>query len=84
MIPEAYKEVIQDIKVEEVHRKVVDEKAEVTSIYGTPEEMQKKAKEGYFVRASIWDYKTCNGSHLFPAERNTKSGWGVCALLSRV
>lgn len=50
MIPEAYKEVIQDIKVEEVHRKVVDEKAEVTSIYGTPEEMQEKAKEGYFVR----------------------------------
>ena len=50
MIPEAYKEVIQDIKVEEVHRKVVDEKVEVTSIYGTPEEMQEKAKEGYFVR----------------------------------
>ena len=52
-IPEVYKDVISEMRVEEVRRKVVDEageKAEVCSAYGTPEEMQKRAKEGYFVR----------------------------------
>lgn len=49
-IPEAYKDVIQDMRVETVRRKVVDEKAERTSVYGTPEEMQEKAETGYFVR----------------------------------
>lgn len=52
-IPEVYKDVISEMRVEEVRRKVVDEageKSEVCSAYGTPEEMQKRAKEGYFVR----------------------------------
>lgn len=52
-LPEAYKEVITNMKVEEVRRKVkgkseTAEKPE--SIYGTPEEMLERAKEGYFVR----------------------------------
>ena len=53
LIPEAYKEVISDMEVTEVRRKVSDETEEDTeaaSIYGTPEEMQARAKEGYFVR----------------------------------
>lgn len=33
------------------------------------------------VRASIWNYKTSHGSHLFSSKRNAKSGWGVCTLL---
>lgn len=52
-IPEAYKDVISEMKVLEVRRKVVDEteeKVENRSVYGTPEEMQERAKEGYFVR----------------------------------
>lgn len=52
-IPEAYKDIISDIKVKEVRRKVRDEEEKsgnVKSIYGTPEEMQERAKEGYFVR----------------------------------
>ena len=49
-IPEAYKDVIQDMKVEEVRRKVVDEKEPCISIYGSEAEMQEKAREGYFVR----------------------------------
>lgn len=52
-VPEAYKDVISDMKVEEVRRKVKDEidEAEVAvSMYGTPAEMQERAKEGYFVR----------------------------------
>lgn len=52
-VPEAYKDVISGIKIEEVRRKVKDaqeEGAVLSSIYGTPEEMQERAKEGYFVR----------------------------------
>lgn len=49
-IPEAYKEVIDDIRVEEVRRKVVDEKEEIPFVKGTMEEMVERAKEGYFVR----------------------------------
>ena len=53
VIPDAYKEVISDMEVTEVRRKVGDEgdeDEETASIYGTPEEMQERAKEGYFVR----------------------------------
>ena len=49
-IPEAYKSVIQDMKVETVRRKVVDEKPEKDRVYGSQEEMLEKAKTGYFVR----------------------------------
>lgn len=52
-IPEAYKEVISDMRVAEVRRKVKSEKeaGENTEfIYGTPEEMLERAKEGYYVR----------------------------------
>lgn len=50
-IPTAYKDIIVEMKVEEVRRKVKDEPGEkVESIYGTPEEMQERAQEGYFVR----------------------------------
>ena len=53
LIPEVYADVISDIRVEEVRRKVRDEEEKsenVKSIYGTPEEMMERAKEGYFVR----------------------------------
>ena len=53
VVPDAYREVISDIKVSEVRRKVSDETEEdeeTASIYGTPEDMQARAKEGYFVR----------------------------------
>lgn len=52
-IPEAYKGVISDIEVKEVRRKVNDEpeiQEPAKSIYGTPEEMMARAREGYFVR----------------------------------
>lgn len=53
VIPEAYKEAITDIEVKEVRRKARDEaetEEPAGSIYGTPEEMMERAKEGYFVR----------------------------------
>lgn len=53
VIPEAYEDVITDIEVKEVRRKVSDGaemKEPAGSIYGTAEEMMERAKEGYFVR----------------------------------
>lgn len=53
VIPEAYKDVISDIEIKEVRRKVSDEpevNQQAESIYGTQEEMVARAKEGYFVR----------------------------------
>ena len=49
-IPEAYKEVISKIKVEEVRRLVKEEREEAKPVYGTLKEMQERAREGYFVR----------------------------------
>ena len=50
-IPEAYKDVISDIKVENVRRKVSnDTSEEIKSPYGTPETMKERAMQGYFVR----------------------------------
>ncbi len=51
-IPDAYKDVITDIEVKEVSRKIPKEETPDTpkSIYGTAEEMMARAKEGYFVR----------------------------------
>ena len=53
VVPDAYKDVVSDMEVVEVRRKVSDEPEEdegSAAIYGTPEEMQARAKEGYFVR----------------------------------
>lgn len=53
VIPEAYKDIISDIEIKEVRRKVSDElqaDEPAKSIYGTQEEMIARAKEGYFVR----------------------------------
>lgn len=54
-IPDAYKEVIQDMKIEEVRRLIKDEPdpndvKDNESPYGTQEEMMERAKQGYFVR----------------------------------
>lgn len=52
-IPEAYKKEISDMRIEEVRRKVKSEKEtgeNTESVYGTPEEMLERAKEGYYVR----------------------------------
>lgn len=53
VIPEAYKDIISNIEIKEVRRKVSDElqaDEPFKSIYGTQEEMIARAKEGYFVR----------------------------------
>ena len=51
-VPEAYKNVIDNIEVKEVRHLVKDEERPENkeTIYGTAEEMLERAKEGYFVR----------------------------------
>lgn len=52
-VPEAYKEILSGMEVKEVRRKVKEEPAESEKagpVYGTPEEMQERAKEGYYIR----------------------------------
>lgn len=63
-IPEMYKDAIEGIKIEEVRREVVDEKAESEPIDGTTVEMQEKAKEGYFVRDPERNLVYCPGGEI--------------------
>lgn len=53
IVPDVYKDVISDVEIKEVRRKVSDEtetETKVKSVYGTDEYMLARAKEGYFVR----------------------------------
>lgn len=73
-IPEAYAEVIQDMRVETVRRKVVDEKQENSSVYGSPEEMLEKAKEGYFVRDPERNMVYCPAGEILRQKSIKKNG----------
>lgn len=76
-IPEAYAEVIQEMKVETVRRKVEDEKEENrenSRVYGSPEEMQEKAQEGYFVRDPERNLVYCPGGDILRQKSIKKNG----------
>ncbi|OUO24735.1 transposase [Eubacterium sp. An3] len=76
-IPEAYAEVIQEMKVETVRRKVEDEKEENrenSRVYGSPEEMQEKAQEGYFVRDPERNLVYCPGGEILRQKSIKKNG----------
>ena len=76
-IPEAYAEVIQEMKVETVKRKVEDEKEENrenSRVYGSPEEMQEKAQEGYFVRDPERNLVYCPGGEILRQKSIKKNG----------
>lgn len=73
-IPEAYAEVIQDMRVETVRRKVVDEKQENSSVYGSPGEMLEKAKEGYFVRDPERNMAYCPAGEILRQKSIKKNG----------
>lgn len=49
-IPDAYRDVLKDAKVVEKRKLVKEEFSKQSALYGTPEEMIARAKEGYFVR----------------------------------
>lgn len=78
IIPDAYKDVITDIEVVEVRRKVNDEQgtdSETPSVYGTPEEMMERAEEGYFVRDPERNLVYCPGGEILRQKCIKKKGY---------
>lgn len=76
-IPEVYKEVIKEMKVEEVRRKVKKESEELEKaecIYGKPEKMQERAREGYFVRDPEKNLVYCPGGEILRQKCIKKNG----------
>lgn len=76
VIPEAYEDVITDIEVKEVRRKVSEEEAKVSveSIYGTSEEMMERAKGGYFVRDPERNLVYCQNGEILRQKCIKKNG----------
>ena len=77
-IPEAYRECITNMKVEEVRRRVPDEETEKAeepeSVYGTTDEMVARAKEGYFVRDPERNLVYCPGGEILRQKCVKKNG----------
>lgn len=74
-IPEAYKDVISDIKVETVRRKVSDDTSEeIKSPYGTPEAMKERAMQGYFVRDPERNFVYCPAGEILRQKCIKKGG----------
>ncbi|MDO4544954.1 MAG: transposase [Bacillota bacterium] len=75
-IPEAYEEIITDMRVEEVKRAKKDEAEEETSkfIYGTAEEMQERTEEGYYVRGSERNIVYCPAGEVLRRKNIKKNG----------
>lgn len=77
-IPDAYADVVTKAEVKEVRRMVKDDEAgaeeEPKSIYGTPEEMQERAKEGYFVRDPERNLVYCPGGEILRQKSIKKNG----------
>jgi len=75
VVPEVYKEIIEDIEIVEVRKKVIDETEEKTrSPYGTEEEMKARASEGYYVRDPERDQVHCPGGEVLRRKSIKKSG----------
>lgn len=77
VIPETYKDVITDIEVKEIRRKVSDEpkpKVAGKSPYGTPEEMKARAAEGYFVRDPEQNLVYCPNGEILRQKCLKKNG----------
>lgn len=74
IIPEEYKDVIKDIEVKEITRKVKKEIKEIKSIYGSEEEMKSRAKEGYYVRDPERNIVYCPKGEILRQKSIKKSG----------
>ena len=77
IIPDAYKNVISEMEIKDVRRKVSDEPEEektVRSIYGTDAEMQARAKEGYFVRDPEKNLVYCPSGEILRQKSIKKNG----------
>lgn len=75
VIPEAYEKYIDEIQVKEHNKKIYDEEPEVkTSVYGTEEELQERAAEGYFVRDPERNVVYCPAGEMLRAKCIKKNG----------
>lgn len=75
VVPEAYKEFIEDMEVKEVRRLVSDEPEESPgSAYGTEDEMRARALEGNFVRDPERDLVYCPGGQTLRRKCIKKNG----------
>lgn len=77
VIPDAYKEVITKAEVKEVRRMVKEEMPDTglqKPLYGTPEEMMKRAKEGYFVRDPERNLVYCPNGEILRQKSIKKNG----------
>jgi len=75
-VPEAYSEVLSEVKVEEVRRLVKEEtEEECKSAYGTQEEMRERAKEGYFVRDPERNLVYCPSGEILRQKCIKKNGY---------
>lgn len=77
VIPEAYKKVITKAEVKEVRRMVKEEMPDrglQKPLYGTPEEMMKRAKEGYFVRDPERNLVYCPNGEILRQKSIKKNG----------
>lgn len=74
-MPEAYRDVISDMEIVEVRRKVREETAEkVESPYGSEEEMKARAADGYFVRDPERDLVYCPSGETLRKKSIKKNG----------
>lgn len=76
-IPEVYKDVITEMEIKEVRRKDTDVTVGDTGargVYGTPEEMQARAKEVYFVRDPEANLVYCPQGEILRQKCNKKNG----------
>lgn len=75
VVPEAYADVIEDMQVTEVRRKVCDRAEEkAASPYGTEEERRARAGEGYYVRDPERDLVYCPGGERLRRKSIKKNG----------
>lgn len=75
IIPAVYEDVIEDIEVVEVRRKVFDETEEkAESPYSNVEEMKSRAGEGYYVRDPERDLVYCPGGETLRRKCIKKNG----------
>ena len=73
-ILKVYSLAINDMKVEIVRRKVIDEKPKMSSVYGSQEEMLEKAGIGYFVRSPERNLVYCPAGEILRQKCIKKNG----------
>lgn len=78
VVPEAYRDVISKVEIKEVRRKEVvepqEEEEEPQGIYGTPETMKARARQGYFVRDPEANQVYCPMGHILRQKCVKKDG----------